>query len=306
MSYDPALTESILSHLETPGMEKKAADAISAHTRMKLREDGFMRPILPDITITDSDLDRQVDTPLPCIVVDKEPNAPVAVSIPLNTLPPQTYIRGERYRVMCDRIVTHKFVVDVDEIRTWNMDIRQILSDQATTEVLAEEDRKFITAVNDGMIGADVSVPYNGGQPLWITLSGGITRVNWIESQKTMPRGYSRLAAETVLVNNLSVYDFLKWDFQEAGGEIAADMLKSHQVVKNLGGRTWVVTIKHDLVPENTMYHFAGPSWLGKHFSLEPAKMYIKKEAWFVEFFIYQTTGAAIGNMSGCARVDFQ
>lgn len=300
------LNETLLNHLETPGMEKKAADAISSYTRMKMREDGFMRPILPDVTIMNSELDRQADTPKPVKIVDKEPDSPAAVSVAFATLPTNTYIRGARYSITFDRIMTNRFVVDVDEIRTWDMDIRQIVSDQATTEILAEEDRKFLAAVNTGMIGPDVAVPYNSDKPLWVTLHGGIVRNTVTEALKVMPRGYSRLVCETVLVNNVSVIDFLKWSREETGGDLSAEMLKSGQVVKDLLGKTWVITIKQDLVPEDTMYQFAGPKWLGKHLTLEPAKMYIKKEAFMVEFFLYQTSGASIGNMSGCARIDFK
>ena len=64
------------------------------------------------------------------------------------------YIRGPRYLVMMDRIVTPRFTKDVDELRTWIMDIRQVLSDNAIKDMLAEEDGKFITAVNTALVAA--------------------------------------------------------------------------------------------------------------------------------------------------------
>ena len=47
---------------------------------------------------------------------------------PFATLPTNVYIRGPRYRVMFDRIVTPRFKKDVEELRTWVMDIRQLFT----------------------------------------------------------------------------------------------------------------------------------------------------------------------------------
>lgn len=149
------LNEELFSQLETPGMEKNALDAVNEFTRVRVREDGFYRKIIPPVQVSNDDLDRQVDTDKPVIVVDKEPGSPAAISIPFATLPINVYIRGPRYRVMFDRIVTPRFVKDIDELRTWQMDIRQVLSDNAIKDMLAEEDSKFLTAVNTALVNPD-------------------------------------------------------------------------------------------------------------------------------------------------------
>ena len=113
------------------GQVKLAQQAVNDFTRVKMREDGFWRRILPPVPIANDELDRQVDTDKNVKVVDKEPNSPAAASIPYATLPMNRYIRGPRYRVMFDRIVTPRFTKDVTELRTWDMDIRQVLSDNA-------------------------------------------------------------------------------------------------------------------------------------------------------------------------------
>ena len=130
-----------------PMLEKEAIDAVNDFTRTKMREDGFYRRIMPPIPITNDELDRQVDTDKPVKIVDKEPDSPAAISIPFATLPTNLYIRGPRYRVMFDRIVTPRFTKDVDELRTWIMDIRQVLSDNSIKDMLAVEDSKFLRAV---------------------------------------------------------------------------------------------------------------------------------------------------------------
>ena len=100
------MNEQLFAQLETPGMEKNALDAVNEFTRVRVREDGFYRKILPAVQVANDELDRQVDTDKPVVVVDKEPGSPAAISIPFATLPINIYIRGPRYRVMFDRIVT--------------------------------------------------------------------------------------------------------------------------------------------------------------------------------------------------------
>ena len=192
------LNETLLEQLNTPGQEKQAADAVNDFTRTKMREDGFYRRILPPLQISNDELDRQVDTDKPVKVVDKEPDSPAAISIPFATLPINLYIRGPRYRVMFDRIVTPRFTKDVDELRTWVMDIRQVLSDNAIKDMLAEEDSKFLVAVNAAMLGADLANPANGGVTQWETIDGGITRETVLDAFKIMPKGPSRLEVNTL------------------------------------------------------------------------------------------------------------
>ena len=67
----------------------------------------------------------------------------------------------------------------------------------------------------------------------------------------------------------------------------------------------WIITIKRALVPDDTIFFFADPKWLGKFYMLEDTTMYIRREAFMLEFFSYQTGGAAFGFSGGVARVDY-
>lgn len=299
------LNETLFEQLDTPGMEKQAIDAVNDFTRTKMREDGFYRRILPPLQISNDELDRQVDTDKPVKVVDKEPDSPAAISIPFATLPINVYIRGPRYRVMFDRIVTPRFVKDVDELRTWVMDIRQVLSDNAIKDMLAEEDSKFIAACNAVMIGPDVPVPYNGNIVQWETIEGGITRETLLDSFKIMPRGPSHLEVHTVLINNVTIKEIQKFGRDEMGGDFSQDIIRNGWAESNFMGARWIITIKRDLVPDDSIFMFADPKFIGKSYLLEDTTMYIRREAYMLEFFAYETTGGSIGHAGGIARADF-
>ncbi len=304
-----AINEALFEKLASrdPGLEKEAVDAVNAFTRLKMREDGFFRKIMPPVTITNDDLDRTVTSDKPSKVVDKEPDSPAAVSIPFAQLPSNIYIRGNRYLVMLDRIVTPRFTKDVDELRTWIMDIRQVLSDNAIKDMLAEEDGKFLRACDIAMVatGGPGTTNPTSGIVQYEELVGGITRDSLWDATKIMPSTPSRLEVHTCLINNITIKEVAKFGRNEMGGDLSVDVMKNGWSEQNFMGLRWIVTIKQDLVPNNDMYMFADPEWLGKHFQLEDTTMYIRREAYMLEFFAYETSGGSIGNTNAVCRVKF-
>lgn len=298
------LNETLFEQLDTPGLQKQAIDAVNDFTRTKMREDGFYRRIMPPLTITNDELDRQVDTDKPVKVVDKEPDSPAAVSLPFATLPVNFYIRGPRYRVMFDRIVSPRAVKDVDELRTYVIDIRQVLSDNMIKDMLAEEDSKFISAFNVA-VGAQNSTSTLSGVVQNKTIAGGITRTTLVEAMKVMPRTPSRFEVETCLVNNITIKELLKFGRDEMGGDFSQDVLKNGWAETNFLNCRWIVTIKQNLVQDNELYMFASPKFIGKNYELEPTTMYIRREAYMLEYFAYQTSGGSFGHTNGLAKVTF-
>jgi hypothetical protein len=303
-SESQLLNETLFEQLSTPGMEKTAVDAINDFTRTKMREDGFLRRIMPPLQISNDELDRQVDTDKPVKVIDKEPDSPAAISIPFATLPQNVYIRGPRYRVHFHRIVSPRFTKDVDELRTYSMDIRQVLSDNAIKDMLAEEDGKFITAVNSacGTKGANT---ITAGAPQFIDKSGGVTRGGLVDAMKVMPGLPSRLETDSILMNSVTVKDLLKFTRDTAGGDLSQDMLLKGWSEGEVLGARLLVTIKSDLVLDGEAYFFADPKFIGKFFLIEDTTMYVKREAYMLEFFAYETVGATIGHTGGLVRVEF-
>lgn len=288
-----------------PMLIKQAEDVVNDFTRTKMREDGFWRKIIPPVPISNDQLDRQMETSRPVKIVDREMGSPAAISIGFATLPQNLYIRGERYKVLFDRITTPRFTVDVDDLRTWIMDIRQVLSDNAIKDMLAEEDGKFLRAVNTALVGAGLTVP-TSGTVQWEILSGGITRDTLADSLKIMPNTPSNLEVHVVLLNNITIKDVMKWTRNEIGGDLAQDIAKNGWTLQKFMGVDWLVTIKKGLVATNTFYHFGDPKFIGKSYTLEDVTMYIRREAYLLEFFAYETLGGSIGWTSGLARADFQ
>jgi hypothetical protein len=291
---------------EDNSMVKSASDAVNDFTRMRVREDGIWRRILPPLTLSNDELDRQVDTDKPVKIVDREPGSPAAITIPFGTLPQNRYIRGDRYRVMMTRLATPRFTKDVDELRTYEMDIRQVLSDNAIKDMLAEEDGKAIMTVNAALGGArNAAVTDVANAVLWQGTTKTIHRDSLAEARKVMPNTVAHLEASTALINNISVKDLEKWQRDEVGGDLAEEIVINGFGERTFNGLRWIITIKTDLVPTNSIFFFAEPKFLGKFFVLTDTTMYIDRKAYMLEFFAYACLGSAIGNAAAISRYDF-
>lgn len=290
---------------KNPDLIKEAEDAINEFTRRKMREQGFLRHILPPLNLTNDELDRQVHTAKPIKVIDMEPDSPAAISVPLGSTPQQYQILGTRYAVMFDRILTPKFTADVDDLRTWHMDIRQVLSDNAIKDMLAEEDGKFISAVDAALVGVGTTLPFSGTVQ-YKQMNSPITRDSLWDSMKVLPETPFNLEVQTILLNNITIKDVAKLDRIEMGGDAAMDVMKQGtSVLDGLLGKRWIVTIKKNLVPTSHMYHFADPKFIGKFFTLEDVTMYLRREAFMLEFFAYSYSGLTIGHTGSIAHVHF-
>jgi hypothetical protein len=286
------------------GQIKEAADMVTDFTRIRIRESSFFEKIMPAVKIGDDELTPQLNTDKNVKLVEREPNSPAAITIPLGQQPIQYYFRGDRYPVYFDRIVTPKFTKDMSELRTYGMDIRQVISDNAILDMDFEFDRKMLAACQS-IVGSEGStVPETGIiQNKKIVDANGITRSSLFEMKKILKRTFAHLEAVTILCNNITIEDVAKFGRDTAGGDLSESMFVDGFQQKKLLGVNWVITNKHELVGESEFWLFASPEFLGKSYVLEDTTMYVDKKAFNLEFYAYCERGATIGNPAAVARV---
>lgn len=295
----------LLDALQTRGMEKKAYEAFADYTKLMLREEGFWRKWITVDSVVNSDLDRRVDTTDPYIVEDMEPGCPPAASVPFDTLPQQYYLRGPRYASSFCRVLSPEYYFDSIHLRTYKMDIRTVVTDNAIRDIMSVEDGDFISALNFIMgDAADATSPMTG-YVQWVNMNVPIDRNGIEDMKKILPRMPGHLTAQKALVNNVSIYEFQKWDRAEAGGDLSQDLLKEGFADAEFAELQWTVTIKRDLVPDGTVFLMAGEDYVGKGYELEPVTMVNDAEGPNVRFYNYECIGGAIGNGYGIGRADF-
>ena len=304
----PVMNSKIMESLDRD-ITKTAQDSATDYTRINIREESFMFKILPPEKATDDMLDRALDERLQ-IIWEIEPDSPGAKWVPLQTIPDGEYIQGSRYVIPFARVLTPKFVKDIDELRTTRQDIRKILTDNSIKDALAEIDNKGITTVNSIVMDAPAAGAANNvtGKVQWMDFTDGLTPQSFAEAKKMLPRGNTdckfRARNYICLMNDITAQDWLKLKYTDIG-DTATEFFNNGLTTDTFQGIKAIFTIKADLVPDNYVYFFAAPEFLGKCFYLTDWTMYMKKEAYFIEMFSYWLGGFAFGNVAGMAVARF-
>lgn len=297
------------------GQVKEASASAMKYTRDKLRENSFAEKILTPIDIQNDELDKTEDPEFHVKWFDREPDQPPAVTIPLGNVPDGFEFKGTRYPIYFSRLVSPAFKKDVDKLRGYDYDIRQILLENSTKDLATEVDTKFIEKCNSVMGLVNTANNLNAlGLPQYVTISGGITRATIADSIKTIqklrvpfgplqPDGGA--AKGIMLMNNVTAIEFLKFERGELGGDEAQRQFIEGTPSKTILGIPVLYTIKRDLIPDNTVYYFSSEEFFGKYCRLQPLTVFMETKAFFLQFFQYMNIGMAIGNVKGVCRVDF-
>lgn len=286
------------------GEVKEASAAGTNMIRRQIREEGFLRRIIPPQTVTNEDLDRVLEHDRPVIIEDMEPLSPGAKSIPFGDTADTQSFYGNKYAVVFNPITTPEWTKDINELRTYRMDLRQVITDNSLKDIQTEEDGKFI-AMCDTIVGSTAGVGASGVQQNF-NISGGITRDTYVEVLSKLED--QKLNNGVILMNRRTAKEFLKWDRSEIGGDLAQDLLKQGLTALQeavIFGVKHIFTIKRDLVPDNTIYIYTEPGFLGKFYTLSDVTMYVEKKKDILRFSAREVIGVTVANVAGIAKVNF-
>lgn len=282
------------------GVLKNASEAGTQMIRRRLRENGFSRLILPYKQVSDSDLNYLPNTELPVIVEEMEPDSPGAKSIPFNDTADTAFYRGDKFVVYFCKITTDEFTKNVDELRTYKNDLRQIITDNALKDIQTEEDGRFIKEVDRICAAAEAGVTQD------MTINGLITRSTYAEALSFLEDRY--LNNGVFLMNRRTAKDVLRLDRNAIGGDLAETLFKSGlnglQSAELMGVRH-IFTMKRDLVPDGVVYQFAEPNFLGRAYILQDVTMYVEKKKDILRFSAQEKIGLTFANVAGLNKVSF-
>jgi hypothetical protein len=290
------------------GKIEKVAAAETKYTRLRMADMVITRKIYSPETISQSDLDREVDSQVPSVVVDLEPDAPAAISAPLMSTPVRWFLKGKRYRVYVTHVHSSEMQYDVNQILTWEAPVQKIISDRFVEELGTKEDAAFFAMVKTALGGAANTVVPFTGVVQWKEFSGGVTRKN-VQRAKVITQGTPYfIEPSKAVVNVITMAEIYGWHRDEAGGNYSMDLMKGDHEALDIAGLKWIVTRKWQshFVPNNTIYFFATPEYTGKFFMTQDAKTVVTNDHEpLVLFRAYETIGFVLGNVASVARADF-
>jgi hypothetical protein len=292
------LNQSFLQKIDQ-GMTKEAGVAMSAFVRQKLREDAFVRKILPFQAITAAELDRQTDEE-PTIICEKEPDS-VAATLPFLSRSAIRYWTGPRYKVNFQKIASDDFRKSKFELMTYRTDIRTVLQENSIKDMQYQEDYGFYQnlqaiAANNTSIGATNTY----------TISG-FSKANYLAGIKKLLE--RRLPVGCVLMSQSLYNDMLAFQSTDIGSPAASSLFMGEAQLQAPFGYKIITTNKSTssdgFFPTNRMIVFAPPQFLGQAFSLQDATVFLKAELDMIEFTAYESIGIGLGNTQGFVIVDF-
>ncbi len=297
------LNEELVTALnEAPEGNCKNASALSGSViRRRIRENGFQRRILPFKDVKQSDLTTSLTSELPHIVEEMESDQAGAASVNFNDTPDTAFFRGEKFAIYFHLIITPEFTKNVFELMTYKSDVKEITTANMLKDIHTREDTYF-TKMVDRIIGTTSGVGASGYQQNFEIL-GRITRDAYVEQLNHLED--RDLNNGVFVMNRRTAKEFLKWGRDEVGGDQAQDLLNDG--LEALTSFTFfkiphVATIKRTLIPDQAVYKFAEPGYLGRAYCLQDITTFVKKEKNVLRMYAQECIGVTIANVSAVAR----
>lgn len=296
--------EEFLHQLSEPSLKKTAQERLNAVVRLMVREGAVDREILIPETITSSDLDRQQDTDIPTKIIDVEPNSPAAMSVGFGTHSAMIWISARRVKATFNRYRSADFMYDIETLGTWELDIQQVLADNAARDILAREDGGFFGAVDTFLGPVDTLNPYLASYP-YVTIYGGITRETLQEAISVMYKSQFRLAPAAAVVNVVTARRLMALGREEIGDDSAGQIFREGFSAWKMDKINWIATIKRQYVPDNKIYFFADPRAIGKLYILTDVTTFMSVQGVQLNFYSWETISQTVVNVAGLAAVNF-
>lgn len=280
----------------------KNASAMSGrHIRRRIRENGWQRRIQPFEDIKAGDLTPSLTSELPHVIEEMEADQPGAVSVNFDDTPDTTFFRGDKFAVYFHLIETPEFTKNVFELMTYKSDVREITTANMLKDIHTQEDTKYIKQI-DRIVGSVSGLGASGEQQNFEIL-GRIGRSNYVEQANHLED--KDLNNGCYLLNRRTAREFLKWGRDEMGGDKAQDLaLEGLEALTEFKffGIPHIATIKRTLVPDNVIYKFAEPGFLGRAYRLQDITTFVKKERNIIRMYAQEAIGVCIANVRAVAR----
>jgi hypothetical protein len=290
-------------------MEKLAATMDESIIKRKLREDAICPAILPldDYSKDDSAFMPHIDKEDPMVLIEMEPDQFGPKTLSWNDTGDIRTFKGNKFILTFVKNTTPVYTKNIDFLRTYKMDLVQMIEDNCVRDLNRQKDVIFFAGVEDIV-----------GQPCELADSGYEQNVVY-ESRLTKDK--HALACQLIpdrslplgvfVINRRTANDILLWDkdvFDRGAGDMTEKLTKEGLGAfdtLHLHGVDHIVTMKNDIIQNGVMYQFTTPDYLGRAGFLQPMKMYVEKKEDFIRWHATEKIGFAIANEIGVQKVTF-
>lgn len=297
--YDQLVSDDISQH-------KTAAMSLTEYTREGNREGSFAAKIIEPSPFDRDRLQMEMHTDHPMMLFDFEPSSPFAYTVDYGTTPAQFVPRGRRYPVVFSREQTQEVSIDLLELQTYKYDMRQILGDNMTKDLIARRDSRLLQAVHDILGSVNTVLPWVG-KAMHVDLGSALTHSAWARSKNVMRDTLFSIEPTKVLQSHLRMADweaFIHEDLKGTGG--IEDLMRNGFTMDHYGGLDLMFTIKKHLVAYADSYYFGPQDFLGRYVNWHEPTMSLEKKDTEIKFYLYEVFGLTLAHPGALSIIKYQ
>lgn len=290
--------------LSTPAHKKQAEERLQGFLRLRVYEDSVWSKVCPPQPISPSQCDRIPSSEgngvaLLRKVIDKEFVDVIATSMDFRGKGTPQYVENDTYNVDFYKISSPIFQITEGELRAKEIPLQQMLKHAITSHI----DRAIDIAARRSWIAALATTT---GKDLttdddYILPRSLVDLVNALEG----PGGIRTLEGATVVMTKWMHNQLYKWPSSDTGALVGTEYWRDGYKYPTLKGLRIVITNKSDVFPNNEVWCFAAPAFLGTHYELNDDRFEIQKDFDLIRMKGWKTHGAAVGNNEAVARMTF-
>jgi hypothetical protein len=291
-----ALAAAFGEMLDSEGGTDTLREAGTQYVRQKMREESFVRKILPAEKVTKHDLQRNVKNDSLEKIVDLEPNSmAVAVNFRSDTI--EQFVEGSRYAIAFHNITTPVYHKTEEELLAYEMPVVEIIERNSVKDVQAAEDRQFVKYIAAALKRSNQWHSVASAAAGNAAYTGAMTSGRFLTRAIRVLEQNNQLVADKLLMSKSTYTDLLGLGTEQLGDVLRSEVFQNGYMTGTLFGKQFIVTLKEDLVPYGAIIAFTSPDYMGNFYVLGNTKFWIEKKANLISWRTWETVGLGIGNI---------
>jgi len=287
------------------GLHKQAAQELTDYTRTHNREGSLCGAIIEPSEFRQDMLQKEMHTDQPLMLFEYEQTSPFSAPVDFGATPQDFIPRGRRYPVVFQQVQTDNVVCNLLELQTYGQDIRAIMGDNATKDMIAKRDHVFFNKCKQIMQGKNVVLPW-AGKAMHVDTNSPLSYSAFTRGKNTMRNTPFSIEPVRCVMNNLRIADLEVSAVEELQGtDVATDIAFNGWAKRKYADLQILFTIKRKLIPTSHCFLFGDQDFLGRYINWIEPKMVIKKEAMIVQFYVYEVYGMTIAHPGALAINEF-
>ena len=301
------LNQLFAAHLDNPDGKEKLAAVAQAYIRDKLRENSFMRKILPPQMVTKNDMQVSVNHDTLVYIDEIEPQSR-AMTLTFRGQPTARFIRASKYEIPVFTVSSERFEKTEQELLAYRMPITKVIEDNSVKDIQEIEDHRGLIYIEAAVQAtgqivrgeqAEDDADLNGAGT---GFRGVVRRGDFIKLFKELDGKRRRLAK--MLISEPDYDDVMAWTLEDYGDSVQSKVALDGYTADRIMGRSVIRTVKTDILQPGNIYGFCDPEWLGKFLVLNNTKFYIDKVANLIMWQSWEDIGMAFGNVVSMAKLE--